>query len=49
MYFFLLPKSHKGLLIVPGRHVTFICGTPTEHATVFLGYHLKPPIADTIF
>ena len=27
---------------VPGRPIIFNCGTPTEKASEFLDYHLKP-------
>ena len=37
-----LPKIHKRLFNVPGRPVISNCGTPTEKASEFLDYHLKP-------
>ena len=40
LYF--LPKIHKRLSNVPGRPVISNCGTPTEKASEFLDYHLKP-------
>ena len=39
---YLLPKFHKWLYNVPGRPVISNCGSPTEKATYFLGFHLKP-------
>ena len=39
---YLLPKIHKRLFNVPGRPVISNCGTPTEKASEFLDYHLKP-------
>ena len=39
---YLLPKIHKRLHNVPGRPVISNCGTPTEKASEFLDYHLKP-------
>jgi hypothetical protein len=39
---YLLPKIHKRLRNVPGRPVISNCGTPTERASEFLDYHLKP-------
>ena len=38
---YLLPKIHKRLHNVPGRHVISNCGTPTEKASEFLDFHLK--------
>ena len=38
----LLPKIHKRLYNLPGRPVIFNCGTPTEKASEFLHFHLKP-------
>ena len=40
LYF--LPKIHKRLSNVPGRHVISNCWSPTGKATEFLDYHLKP-------
>ena len=40
LYF--LPKIHKRFSNVPGRPVISNCGTPTEKASKFLYYHLKP-------
>ena len=37
-----LPKFHKRLSNIPGRPVVSNCGTPTEKASEFLDYHLKP-------
>ena len=37
-----LPKIHKRLFNVLGRPVISNCGTPTEKASEFLDYHLKP-------
>ena len=37
-----LPKIHKRLHNVPGRPVILNRGTPTEKASEFLDYHLKP-------
>ena len=37
-----LPKIQKRLSNVPGRRVISICRTPTEKASEFLYYHLKP-------
>ena len=39
---YLLPKIHKRLHNVPGRPVISNCGTPTEKASEFLDYRLKP-------
>ena len=39
---YLLPKIHKRLHNVPGRPVISNCGTPTEKASEFLDFHLKP-------
>ena len=39
---YLLPKIHKRLQNVPGRPVISNCGTPTEKASEFLNFHLKP-------
>ena len=39
---YLLPKIHKRLSDVPGRPVISNCGTPTEKASEFLDYQLKP-------
>ena len=39
---YLLPKIHKRLHNVPGRPVISNCGTPTEKASEFLDYYLKP-------
>ena len=39
---YLLPKIHKRLHNVPGRTLISNCGTPTEKASEFLDYHLKP-------
>ena len=39
---YFLPKIHKRLSNVPGRPVISNCGTPTEKASEFLDYHLKP-------
>ena len=41
---YLLPKFHKRLYNVPGRPVISHCGTPTEKASGFLDFHLKPLI-----
>ena len=41
---YLLPKIHKRLHNVPGRPVISNCGRPTEKASEFLDYHLKPII-----
>ena len=40
LYF--LPKIHKRLSNVSGRPVISNCGTPTQKASEFLDYHLKP-------
>ena len=40
LYF--LPKIHKRLSDVAGRSVIANCGTPTEKASEFLDYYLKP-------
>ena len=37
-----LPKTNKRLSNVPGRPVISNCETPTEEASEFLNYHLKP-------
>ena len=39
---YLLPKIHKRLSNVPGRPVISNCGTPTEKASEFLDFYLKP-------
>jgi len=39
---YLLPKIHKRLQDVPGRPIISNCGAPTEKASEFLDYHLKP-------
>ena len=39
---YLLPKIHKQLHNVPGRPVISNCGIPTEKASEFLDFHLKP-------
>ena len=39
---YLLPKIHKRLSDVPGRPVISNCGTPTEKASEFVDFHLKP-------
>ena len=39
---YILAKIHKRLHNVPGRPVISNCGTPTEKASEFLDYHLKP-------
>ena len=39
---YLLPKVHKKLHNVPERPVISNCGIPTEKASKFLDYHLKP-------
>ena len=39
---YLLPKIHKRLHNVPGRPVISNCGSPTEKASDFLDFHLKP-------
>ena len=39
-----LPNIRKRLRNVPGRPVISNCGTPTEKASEFLDYHLKPII-----
>ena len=39
---YLLPKIHKRLSNVPGRPVISNCGTPTEKASEFLEFYLKP-------
>ena len=39
---YLLPKIHKPLFNVPGRHVISNCGTPTEKVYEFLDHHLQP-------
>ena len=39
---YLLPKIHKRLFNVPGRPVISNCGTPTEKASEFLDFYLKP-------
>ena len=39
---YLLAKIHKRLHSVPGRPVISNCGTPTEKASGFVDYHLKP-------
>ena len=39
---YLLPKIHKRLQNVPERPVISNCGTPTEKASEFLDFHLKP-------
>ena len=39
---YFLPKIHKRLSNVPGCPVISNCGTPTEKASEFLDYHLKP-------
>ena len=39
---YLLPKIHKRFHNVPGRPVISNCGTPTEKASEFLDFHLKP-------
>ena len=39
---YLLPKIHKRLYNVPGRPVISNCGVPTEKASEFLDFHLKP-------
>ena len=41
---YLLPKIHQRLHKVSGRPVISNCGTPTEKASEFLDYHLKPII-----
>ena len=37
-----LPKIHNKLSNVPGRPAISNCGTPTEEASEFLDYYLKP-------
>ena len=39
---YLLSKNHKRFSNVPGRHVISNCGTPTEKASEFLHFCLKP-------
>ena len=39
---YLLPKTPMRLLNVPGRPVISNSGTPTEKASEFLDFHLKP-------
>ena len=39
---YLLPKIHKRLSNVPGKPVISNCGTPTEKASEFLDFYLKP-------
>ena len=39
---YLLPKIHKRLSDIPGRPVISNCGTPTEKASEFVDFHLKP-------
>ena len=39
---YLFTKIHKRLHNVPGRPVISNCGTPTEKASEFLDFHLKP-------
>ena len=41
---YLFPKIQKSLHNVPGRLVISNCGTPTEKASEFLDYDLKPII-----
>ena len=40
--FYLLPKIHKRLHIVPGRPVISNCGFYTENISSLLDYHLQP-------
>ena len=40
--FYLLPKIHKRLHIVPGRPVISNCSFYTENISSFLDYHLQP-------
>ena len=35
-------KIHKRLRDIPGRPVFSNCGTPTEKASEFVDFHLKP-------
>ena len=39
---YLLPKIHKRLYNMPGRHVISNCGAPTEKASEFLDFYSKP-------
>ena len=39
--FYLLPKIHKRLEIVPGKSIISNCGAPTKKVSEFLGFHLK--------
>ena len=41
---YLFPKIHKQLHNVPGRPVISNCGPPTEKASEFLDFHLRPLI-----
>ena len=41
-YFYLNYKAHKPEKNYPGRLITSGCGSPTEHLSEWLEYHLKP-------
>ena len=42
--FYLLPKIHKRLVDVPGRHVISNCGTPTEQISALVDLVCLQPV-----
>ena len=40
--FYLIPKIHKRLNNVPGRHIISNCGYYTKNISAFLDFHLQP-------
>ena len=45
--FYHQPKIHEHTVPVPGRPIVSSCGTPTEHISEYVDYHLQPLVIQT--